>query len=156
MAFDDIEQETRIRIWKAMRKGTSIENPATYLYRVAVNTTLDAMRRVRARREETMPDPGLGAGSGGEEGVVPELATITKTPEDHAITGNLLTHVRSCMEDLGDNRRRAVGLHLQGFSTREIGELMDWSEAKARNLVYRGVKSLRDRLKTEGIEYDDS
>jgi len=33
---------------------------------------------------------------------------------------------------------------------------MDWSEAKARNLVYRGVKSLRDRLKTEGIEYDDS
>jgi RNA polymerase sigma factor (sigma-70 family) len=56
LQLDDIEQEARIRIWKALQRGEGIRSPASYLYRVAVNTTLDAMRRVRARREEAARD----------------------------------------------------------------------------------------------------
>jgi RNA polymerase sigma-70 factor (ECF subfamily) len=131
-----------------LQKGTTIANPATYLYRVAVNTTLDAVRR--ARRDSILVDGVVGE----EESVVGEAMLVAATPEDDAITTDLLVHVRSCMAGLGDNRRRAVGLHLQGFTTREIGGLMGWTEAKARNLVYRGLHSLRERLKAEGIEYE--
>lgn len=154
LSVDDIEQEARIKVWKALEKGVSIDNPATYLYRVAVNATLDALRRARSRREESLEAPTLGGGPEQADQVVIEAATITRTPEDSAISGDLLGHVQTCMAALGDNRRRAVGLHLQGFNTKEIGELLGWSEAKARNLVYRGIKSLRDRLHKNGIDYD--
>jgi hypothetical protein len=30
---------------------------------------------------------------------------------------------------------------------------MGWSEPKARNLVYRGLKDLRGELRSAGIEY---
>jgi DNA-directed RNA polymerase specialized sigma24 family protein len=40
------------------------------------------------------------------------------------------------------------------MTSEEIGELMGWSEPKARNLAYRGLKDLRHELRAEGIEYD--
>jgi DNA-directed RNA polymerase specialized sigma24 family protein len=55
---------------------------------------------------------------------------------------------------LATRRRRAVGLHLQGLSASEVGRVMGWSEPKARNLVYRGLKDLRRELKEMGIDHD--
>jgi RNA polymerase sigma-70 factor (ECF subfamily) len=54
---------------------------------------------------------------------------------------------------LTENRRITVGLYLQGMTTEEIGGLLGWSEAKARNLVYRGLKDLRRELRALGIDY---
>ena len=36
----------------------------------------------------------------------------------------------------------------------EVGRLLGWSESKARNLVYRGLRDLRAALKREGIHHD--
>jgi DNA-directed RNA polymerase specialized sigma24 family protein len=47
-----------------------------------------------------------------------------------------------------------VQLHLQGFGTADIGRLLDMTEATARNLVYRGLDELRERLKTEGWQHE--
>lgn len=154
LPLDDIEQEAKIKIWKALHRGISIANPKSYLYRVAVNTTLDALRRVQARPEQSFGGT-AGDQLGLKKGDVVDGARVAHDPEQLAITNDLLDHVRSCMTDLGDNRRRSVGLYLQGFTTREIGELMGWSEAKARNLTYRGINALRAQLRTKGIEYED-
>jgi DNA-directed RNA polymerase specialized sigma24 family protein len=40
------------------------------------------------------------------------------------------------------------------MTSQEIADLMGWSEARARNLTYRGLKTLRDDLKAEGIDYE--
>ena len=53
-----------------------------------------------------------------------------------------------------ENRQRAVRLHLEGMTTTEIGSLMEWTEPKARNLVYRGLADLREALRAEGIDYE--
>jgi DNA-directed RNA polymerase specialized sigma24 family protein len=37
----------------------------------------------------------------------------------------------------------------------EIADLMGWSRPKARNLVYRGLKDLRGKLRRAGIEYGE-
>jgi DNA-directed RNA polymerase specialized sigma24 family protein len=55
---------------------------------------------------------------------------------------------------LSDNRRRAVGLYLEGMASQEIATLLGWSEPKARNLLYRGLSDLRAQLRAEGIEYE--
>jgi len=47
-----------------------------------------------------------------------------------------------------------VQLHLQGFSTMQIGVLLGISEAAARNLVYRGLDELRVQLRAQGWSDD--
>jgi DNA-directed RNA polymerase specialized sigma24 family protein len=38
------------------------------------------------------------------------------------------------------------------MTSAEIGEILGWSEPKARNLVHRGLKDLRRELLVEGID----
>ena len=42
-------------------------------------------------------------------------------------------------------------LHLQGYHRDEIAGLLGWSEAKTRNLLYRGLDDLRALLVRQGI-----
>lgn len=141
---EDIEQEARLRVWRAMQKETVFEQPASYLYRVAVNATLDAVERARARREQ--PLEAAPEESRGERPPSPERVAVRRIE---------VARVGEAMARLRTNRRRAVGLHLQGFTTTEIGELCGWTEAKARNLAYRGLGDLRRLLEQEGEELDE-
>jgi RNA polymerase sigma-70 factor (ECF subfamily) len=42
-------------------------------------------------------------------------------------------------------------MHLAGYERHEIAELLGWSEAKTRNLLYRGLADLREVLDSWGI-----
>jgi RNA polymerase sigma-70 factor (ECF subfamily) len=42
-------------------------------------------------------------------------------------------------------------MYLAGYNSTEIGALMGWTEAKARNLLYRGLAELRERLAEVGL-----
>ena len=44
-------------------------------------------------------------------------------------------------------------LHLEGYRRDEIEALLGWSEAKTRNLLYRGLSDLREFLVARGIEW---
>jgi DNA-directed RNA polymerase specialized sigma24 family protein len=65
----------------------------------------------------------------------------------------LMQKVQVVFARLPDDRRRAVGLYLEGFTSQEIAHLLAWSEPRARNLTYRGLKDLRQQLRAEGIEW---
>jgi len=152
LQFNDIEQEARVRLWRALQNEREIQDPASYLYKIAVTTTLDAIRRVKTRREDQL----LSVGEQ-DEGVDPRQATMidpAQTPEQAARRQQLLRKVKAALARLPENRRRALGLYLAGMTTQEIAELLGWTEPKARNLVYRGLKDLRAQLKAEGIDYE--
>ena len=76
-----------------------------------------------------------------------------RSPEALAEQSELIAKIEQALARLPENRRLAVGLYLKGMSTEEISDLMEWSEPKARNLAYRGLKDLRNELRAEGIEY---
>ena len=42
-------------------------------------------------------------------------------------------------------------MYLKGYGREEIAALLGWSEAKTRNLLYRGLDDLRQRLIARGI-----
>jgi len=150
LQIGDIEQEARMRLWRAIESEREILHPVSYIYRIAVSTTLNAIRQVKARREEQLrlveDDP--------SEGVMISPATDpNESPEALAEQSELIRRIEDAIGRLPENRRLAVGLHLKGMTTEEIAELLDWSEAKARNLVYRGLKDLREELRLKGIDY---
>src|ERR1044072_6457947 len=52
LQFDDIEQEARMRLWRALQDEREVTNYASYLYRIAATATIDALRRIEALHEE--------------------------------------------------------------------------------------------------------
>jgi RNA polymerase sigma factor (sigma-70 family) len=139
---DDVEQEARISLWKAIRGGGEIAFPVSYVRKVAVSATLRAIRRAKARCEESLPDEGEAH---------PFQASVHTEPADSPYTATerreLRQKIAATLRRLPTNRRLAVSLHLKGLTTREIGALLDWSEPKARNLVHRGLQDLRASLR---------
>jgi RNA polymerase sigma-70 factor (ECF subfamily) len=138
---DDIEQEARIRLWRALRAETTIQDPASYLYRVAVTATIDAVRRARARPEDPAPDERLDEAPRGD----------ASDPERDAQARQVTNAVDRAAARLSHDRRRAVLLHLQGFNVAEIARLIGGTHARARNLAYRGLADLRRALAEDGI-----
>lgn len=149
---DDVEQDVRLRLWQLHQGERNIASPKSYIYRMAVNATLDAVRAIRRRREEALEGgaEGTGHGSGGDE-----LVASGASPERVAERRLLLDRVERALGRLAARRQTAVRLHLQGFTTTEIAQLAGWTEPTARNLAYRGLADLRRLLRAEGIGYED-
>jgi RNA polymerase sigma-70 factor (ECF subfamily) len=144
---DEVEQEARVRLWRALRSERKIDDPASYLYRIASTATIDAVRRVRARREDPLENPD-------EEGPTGVLADARPSPERSAGREILLGRIDEVLKGFAPERARLLRLHVQGFTTQEIADLQGWTEPKARNLVYRTLGELRERLRALGIEYE--
>jgi len=145
---DEVMQEVRVRLWRAHEgiDGASeqIANaPASYVYRTAVSAALDFLRRRRARRAESMVelDEDLGA-------------TATGGPDGTLAAKELAAKVGQAIDMIPASRRPVVRMYLAGYPREEIATLMGWSEGKTRNLLYRGLADLRERLTEMGIGWE--
>jgi RNA polymerase sigma factor (sigma-70 family) len=147
----EIEQETTIRLWRSLRNEREIRDFQSYVYRVAATAALDAIRQVKERREEQLVMEDAAALS--ESPSMPGSKAVS--PEEVVRRQGVITRIRQELEKLPLNRRRAAKLHLQGFSSDEIARLCGWSEAKARNLAYRGMEDLRRLLRASGFTDDE-
>ena len=152
LQFDDIEQEARLRLWRALQDEREVTNYASYLYRIAATATIDALRRVQARHEEQLEILIDQRTDDGDIMLAP--APVKDSPERLAESREAVDKVMSAVAKLPDAQRRAVGMYLQGMTSQDVADLMGWSEPKARNLVYRGLKELRKSLREEGIDYE--
>lgn len=128
---DELEQDLRIRLWRALaRQG---ENPrglaASYVYDAAMSAATDLLRRQRRERRHVAIEVLDGSPS--------------RSADPSVEIDDMVTALESALAGLSDDRRVAVRLHLDGRSRHEIAEVMGWSEARARNLLYRGLADLR-------------
>jgi RNA polymerase sigma-70 factor (ECF subfamily) len=148
LQFSDIEQDARLRLWRALQSERGITQWGSYIYRIAVTVTINAIHRMKTRREEQWL-------SESEEQVASEEGNaLISDPEKLAEQEELRQKIEASIGLLSENRRLAVRLYLQGMTTQETADCLDWSEAKARNLTYRGLKDLRKQLRAAGIEYE--
>lgn len=144
---DDIEQEVRIRLWRAI-EGDRIEDlHASYIQRVVVTAVIDAVRRAEVRQTSAMPEPG-------EEAAIPELVA---GGADRAVGDRQQVEaVMAAIDQLPARRRLPLKLHLQGYALGEIATLTGVSAESARKLVTRGLDELKERLRSLGMgEFDD-
>jgi len=157
ISLDDLEQDVRVRLWRALETEREIVSPSSYLYRIAATATLDAVRKARTRRREVPLDDreegGMWAAESGGVGTSRFVAS-GDDPATAAARAQMLERIDRARRSLVPPRDEAVGLHLQGFTTREIGGLLGWTEPKARNLVYRGLAELKTAMGNEGVELE--
>ncbi len=139
----DIEQEVHIRLWKALERDRNAAFHTSYIQRTVLSTVIDAIRAASSRHAEPLPEDN-------GEGAV-ELVETRAGPERSARSAQDFGTITACMAELPERRRRAVALHLQGFSFREIGASFGISEEAARKLLDRGMDTLRERLRSIGF-----
>ena len=141
---DDLMQEVRIRMWKALKTSENIHDaPASYVYRTAMSAAVDLIRARRARKAEVSSV----APNGSER----DCATIDR-PDRDLRRAELAEQIEKALETLSESRRPVVRMHLAGYDRHEIARLLGWSEAKTRNLLYRGLEDLRTELRHRGLD----
>lgn len=139
---DDLVQVALMKVMDLHRRGEGSDGfPSSYLWKVAHSALVDEIRRRRRRREQPLDD----------EPWKTEPELNDPNPEERALGAELGRAIRWCLKHMVKPRRLAVTLHLQGHTVRETASLLGWETKRADNLVYRGLKDLRDCLESKGL-----
>lgn len=133
---EDLVQEALIRVWQALRGSADTPN-ATYLHRAAYSTVVDEIRRRRRRLE----------GDERGEQALDNVAATGDLRRDIAIGEG----ISRCLERQNEDRRRALTLFLLGNSIEATARLLGGPAKRAENLIYRGLRHLRECLADMGF-----
>ena len=141
---DEVMQEVRIRLWRAQaRSENTAYATASYVYKTAMSAALDLLRRRRTRRADMVAPI--------DEHEEDPRATVVPSADVAVEASELEEQVARAVETIPASRRPVVRMYLAGYHREEIAELLGWTEAKTRNLLYRGLSDLRERLSEWGI-----
>jgi RNA polymerase sigma factor (sigma-70 family) len=143
---DELVQDVRIRLWRARGAAGSEQIrdvTSSYVYRTAVSAALDLLRRRRSHHAEPLePDDEPGEATRVSEPV---------GPAEELAQSELAEEIARAVDTIAPARRPVVRMHLAGYPREEIAAMLGWTEAKTRNLLYRGLADLRERLTARGI-----
>ena len=141
---DEVLQDVRVRLWKSKASDEKLDGlGASYIQRVAMSAAIDMLRRRRARREEPLHEV-VGAPS------LPAILLVASP--DRSEEDELAYRLEHALAQLPQNRQVVVQLHLEGYTRDDMARLTGWSEAKVRNLLYRGLDDLRAQLRASMVE----
>lgn len=141
---EEIVQETLLRAYKGLERFELRSNFGTWVYRIAVNYTLDLLRRKNQMRDTQQiaddPDP--------EEDQV-QVAAPSPGPERLALSAELKSKLAQALELLTPTERVAFTMrHMEGRSIEEIGQALKLNTSAAKNSVFRAVQKLRGQLES--------
>ncbi|MBW3573357.1 MAG: sigma-70 family RNA polymerase sigma factor [Actinobacteria bacterium] len=143
---EDLVQETYLRAFRGFggfRQGTNLK---AWLYRILTNTYINRYRAKQRRPDESslddVEDFYLYRRLGGLEG-----ASASRSAEDELLELFSEAEVKDAVESLPEQFRIAVLLaDVEGFSYKEIAEILDIPMGTVMSRIHRGRKGLQKRL----------
>jgi RNA polymerase sigma-70 factor, ECF subfamily len=143
---EDLVQETYLKAYRGFggfREGTNLR---AWLYRILTNTFINTYRAKKRRPEESeldeVEDLYLYRRLGGLE-----AATVGRSAEDELMDWFTEGEVKEAVEELPETFRLAVLLaDVEGFSYKEIAEILDVPIGTVMSRLHRGRKALQRRL----------
>jgi len=135
---DDVVQETFLRAYRNLHRFDARSQLGTWLYRIAVNCSMDLMRKESRRAaRETAED----------KVEMANLEAADPRPDRLAESGEVSRAVNEVLRDLSPTERTVFVLrHFEGYSSVEIGRLLGMRSGATRNAVFRAVRKLRAAL----------
>src|SRR5579863_6065489 len=141
---EEVVQEAMLRAYRRLDKFEARSNFGTWLYRIAVNCSLDMMRKRRPEKAQRQ------LAKGDESEMQDPLDTAVSNdpgPDRLMLSGELGEQVKVAMMQLSPVERTAfVMRHFEGNSIEEIGETLGLGAGATKNSVFRAVQKLRQHL----------
>jgi RNA polymerase sigma-70 factor (ECF subfamily) len=149
---EDLVQETYLKAYRAFgsfREGTNLK---AWLYRILTNTFINSYRARKRRPEQTdiddVEDLYLYRRLGGLEAV-----NAGRSPEEEVMEHFTEAEVKAAVEALPEQFRMAVLLaDVEGFSYKEIAEILDIPIGTVMSRLHRGRKALQKTLLDFGMQ----
>jgi RNA polymerase sigma-70 factor (ECF subfamily) len=143
---EDLVQETYLRAYRGFGGFKDGTNLKAWLYKILTNTYINIYRAKKRRPQETDFDDveefSLYRRMGGIE-----AADTERTPETEVLDAMPDEVVKEALESLPEQFRMAVLLaDVEGFSYKEIAEIMDVPVGTVMSRLHRGRKQLQRRL----------
>jgi RNA polymerase sigma-70 factor (ECF subfamily) len=134
---DDVIQEAFLRLFRLQADGGAVDNPRSWLFRVAHNLSLDVHRAERqlvseanqevTRRAFERPDPGL-------------------NPEELFLQNELLLRLDAAMSQLTERQRQFVHLRAEGLRYREMAEVLATTVSNVNETLRRAIVRIMEKL----------
>lgn len=145
MDSDDANEVTQKTFIKAYQKIDTLDEPGKFspwIYRVANNLCIDELRRAGRIRVDSVAD------WSGHEGE-------SKSPQKNLEKSELSELLQKALMTLPDEQRVVIVMkQYEGFTFKEISEILQQPENTVKSRMYYGLKSMRGTLINWNIQTD--
>ncbi|HEU5135761.1 MAG TPA: RNA polymerase sigma factor [Steroidobacteraceae bacterium] len=136
---EDLVQESFIRLMRARKLDGQSTLSAAYLKKVAYSAVIDELRRRRREPAADLASDRI------------DIADAADQMKEDAPDTALRDAMEVSLQRLQPDRRRALTLHLLGYSVPEVAAMLECNTKRADNLVHRGLAQLRQFLGELGL-----
>jgi RNA polymerase sigma factor RpoE len=140
---NDLAQEAFIKAFRAIKSFKGGSSFYTWVYRIAVNKTLNFLKQRKRRAAMSLNDLDINAEHD------PDLVALVseKTPRREAGLSELQEKLNEAMLKLSEVHRLVVTLHdVQGLPHEEIAQIMDCNVGTVRSRLYYARQQLQGDL----------
>jgi RNA polymerase sigma-70 factor (ECF subfamily) len=140
---NDLVQETFIKAYRALKTFKGDSSFYTWVYRIAVNKTINFLKQRKNRLHMSLNDVDFNAEND------PDLVALVseKTPRRALNLAELQDKLNAAMLKLSEHHRMVVTLHdIQGLSHEEIGEIMNCNIGTVRSRLFYARQQLQAYL----------
>ncbi|HEX2877524.1 MAG TPA: sigma-70 family RNA polymerase sigma factor [Polyangiaceae bacterium] len=146
---EDVTQDTFVRAYGALDRFDGRSEPFTWIYRICVNLSLNALRSRKTRRASSPDDPRI-------EGLLVDNRPAGGSPQRSTSDKQLGRALLEGIDDLSDTLRTTLVLVcIDGLSHAEAGEVLGCPEGTVAWRVHEARKKLRGMLSERGFDDDD-
>lgn len=140
---NDLAQEAFIKAFRALKSFKGDSSFFTWLYRIAVNKTINFLKQRRQRTNLSLNDLDFNAEHD------PDLVALIsdKTPRREINLAELQESLNAAMRKLSEEHRLVVTLHdVQGLPHEEISKIMDCNVGTVRSRLFYARQQLQAHL----------
>jgi len=140
---EDISQEVFIKMFRSLKTFRRDAKMSSWLYQIAVNTSIDSLRRKSPKRQKLMVR--LDKTSIKEN--PPGSGITVVDPEQSAEASILQSHISQALQRVSPRERSVfVMRHYNDLKMTEIAEILNVSVGTVKSLLFRAIKKLRKEL----------
>ncbi len=140
---NDLAQETFIKAFQAIKTFKGGSSFFTWVYRIAVNKTINFLKQRKNRTHMSLNDLDFNAEHD------PDLVALVshKTPRREVSLAELQEKLNAAMQKLSESHRLVVTLHdVQGLPHDEIAEIMGCNIGTVRSRLFYARQQLQAHL----------
>lgn len=145
----DVSQEVFIKIWKALPNYRGDCRFSTWIYRIAVNASLDFLRKYSGEAPENIF-------SGGDDEPEREIADEgnVSSPEEALDRSETVNSVRHAIKMLPEDMQQVILLRdIEGYSYAEIADMLEIEMGTLKSRLNRARESLKEKLILLNVEF---
>jgi RNA polymerase sigma-70 factor (ECF subfamily) len=145
---EDLAQEVFLRVYRARKDYVASAKFTTWLFRIATNLALNAVRDGRYHQSEISLDQRVSTGDANEV-EAPMLDVADRKPgiEQQLVDRDRVAMIRQAINKLPEKQRVAVLLHkYHELDYDEIARILECSESALKSLLFRAYETLRIEL----------